>query len=266
MINTNQVTLVKVAEFLDYDNLSVEQLTQVPQVTINSIQGTGLRSTLEGTTVTNVAGIVTVVALNGFYLQDPNPDNNAATSEGIFVFTSSRPTVSVGDSIQLDGRVVEFSSGGNQDNQPITQLDRTANITVLSTGNQLPEAIAIGAAGRNPPTESFYPEGGGIFFYESLEGMRVTVKDAMAVGATQNFATNAQIWTVSDQGKEATGINSRDGITISPEDFNPERILINDGLFRGLVREPGETNDRFTIPTVNVGDLSSCHSKCSQTG
>ena len=62
---------------------------------IYQIQGTGHVSALDGQTV-STTGVVTAVDSNGFYIQDPNGDGNAATSDGIFVFTSSAPTVVVG--------------------------------------------------------------------------------------------------------------------------------------------------------------------------
>ena len=42
-------------------------------------------------------GIVTAIAANGFYLQDPTGDGNVRTSDGLFVFTGAAPTVAVGD-------------------------------------------------------------------------------------------------------------------------------------------------------------------------
>ena len=114
-------------------------------------------------------------------------------------------------------------------------------ITTLSRGNALPET-RIGAGDRTPPTDVIFPSG--VFFYESLEGMRVTAQDAVAVSPTNIRANSSELWAVLDQGAGATGINSRGGITISPNDFNPERIQIDDRLF---------TN--FSNPPVNVGDL-----------
>ena len=45
---------------------------------------------LDGQSV-STTGVVTAVDSNGFYIQDPNGDGNAATSDGIFVFTSVGP-------------------------------------------------------------------------------------------------------------------------------------------------------------------------------
>ena len=70
---------------------------------INEIQGAGHRSPLIGTVVIGVEGIVTAKSGNGFWLQDPSPDADDATSDGIFVFTSSAPTVNVGDALSAMG-------------------------------------------------------------------------------------------------------------------------------------------------------------------
>ena len=59
------------------------------------------------TVITN--GIVTAVDTNGFYLQSAVGDGNSATSDGIFVFTSTAPAVAVGDEATVRGSVSEFA-------------------------------------------------------------------------------------------------------------------------------------------------------------
>jgi predicted extracellular nuclease len=70
--------------------------TEAPTTPIHDIQGASQISPLNGQNVTTL-GIVTATKTNGFWMQDPNPDADPATSEGIFVFTSSAPTVNVGE-------------------------------------------------------------------------------------------------------------------------------------------------------------------------
>ncbi|MEB3337699.1 MAG: choice-of-anchor I family protein [Leptolyngbyaceae bacterium] len=221
-----------------------------PGTRISDIQGAGHTSPLVGQTVTAVPGIVTAVDSNGFYLQDPTPDGNDATSEAIFVFTSSAPTVKVGDQVTVTGTVSEFTPGGSgTGNLSTTQIGGSPTVTVLSSNNPLPNAIILGAGGRVPPNQvidndplnSFDPATDGIDFYESLEGMRVTIKDAVAVSPTNRFG---EIYTVADNGAGATGLSQRGTINISPTDFNPERIQIDEdeGVFN------------FSFPNVNVGD------------
>ncbi|WP_143046471.1 choice-of-anchor I family protein [Trichormus sp. NMC-1] len=223
-----------------------------PPVSIRDIQGAGHTSPLVGQNVNGVAGIVTTLANNGFYFQDPNPDNDDRTSEAIFVFTSSAPTVQVGDSITVSGTVTEFRPGGagGTNNLTITEIT-SPSITVLSNGNSLPAAIVLGNGGRAIPTTvidndsngqvgngTFDPDQDGIDFYESLEGMRVQINNPVTVSPTNQFG---EIWVLADDGVNATGRTARGGVGISQGDFNPERIQIDDTLTGG------------TSPNVSVG-------------
>ncbi|WP_315760706.1 Ig-like domain-containing protein [Sphingomonas sp. Y38-1Y] len=203
---------------------------------IGAIQGAGHSSAFVGQTV-RTAGIVTAVDSNGYYIQDAG-DGNAATSDGIFVFTGGAPTVRVGDALDLTGAVSEFLPGAT--GLSITQLsDVTA--TVTSSGNALPEAVRIGQGGLMPPTEvieddgftSFDPTTDGLDFYEALEGMRVTIDAPRVVDATNSFG---ETWVVASNGVGATGLNDRGGMTISAGDYNPERIQIDDdaAVFAGF--------------------------------
>lgn len=116
---------------------------------IRDIQGAAHLSPLVGQSVSNVPGIVTVVQSNGFYLQDPTPDANDATSEGIFVFTASAPTVTIGGAVAVNGTVSEFHPGGSSGTNNLTTTQITSSaITIQSTGNPLPSAIVLGNGGR----------------------------------------------------------------------------------------------------------------------
>lgn len=215
---------------------------------IYDIQGAGHTSTLEGQAITTT-GIVTAVDTIGFYLQDPTGDGNDATSDGIFVFTGSAPGVIVGDELQVEGTVSEFTPGGASSGNLSTTQISSPTITNLSSGNTLPDAVIIGSGGRVPPTEnidddafaSFDPTTDGIDFFESLEGMRVTAQNLVATAPTNRFG---EIFTVVDNGVGATGISDRGTLNISPDDFNPEKIQIDQdsGVFD------------FDFPNVDVGD------------
>lgn len=196
---------------------------------IGTIQGLGHVSGYVGQAV-KTSGIVTAVDSNGYYVQDPSGDGDAATSDGIFVFTGSAPTVAVGDALDITGTVSEFQGGPA--GLSVTQID-TATATVVSSGNALPNAIVIGQGGVLPPSmvidddglTSYDPTSDGIDFYESLEGMRVTIDAPMAVANTNNFG---ETFVVASGGAGATGVNDRGGITLSDGDYNPEKIQIDD--------------------------------------
>jgi uncharacterized protein len=232
-------------------------------VEINEIQSASHISALVGQAV-QTSGIVTAGRTNGFYMQDPSADANVATSEAIFVFTSSAPTVSVGDAVQVVGTVGEFRPGGSgSTNLTTTQLASPA-ITVLSSANPLPAATVIGTGGRIPPgavidddatgnvetSGSFDATTDGIDFYESLEAMRVQVNDAVAVGPTNNFG---EIPVVGDDGANTAVRTNRGGVVISATDFNPERIFVDDTLVPVPVVNVG---DGFSTPVVGVLDYS----------
>jgi uncharacterized protein len=197
---------------------------------IYEIQGARHTSEYVGQVV-RTSGIVTAVDSNGFYLQDPDGDGNAATSDGLFVFTGTRPTVAIGDAVDVAGRVSEFLPGNDARNLSVTQLAASA-ITFTSIGNDLPDAVLIGAGGRLPPTgtidddsfATFDPDNDGIDFYESLEGMRVTIEAPLVLSQTTNFG---ETYVVASGGVGATGVNARGGITISEGDYNPEKIQID---------------------------------------
>lgn len=186
--------------------------------TIGDIQGSGLTSAYEGQTVLTT-GVVTAIDSNGFYLQDYG-DDDARTSDAIFVFTSSAPQdLFVGDTLTVEGRVSEYQAGTG--GLTVTQLNPTS-IQLDSFGDALPDAVLVGQGGILPPTEKITD---GIAFWEALEGMRVTL-DAPQVVSNTTADRFQETDVVVSGGAGATGLNARGGITIAPGDFNPEKIQI----------------------------------------
>ena len=227
--------------------------TVAPQLAIHEIQGAAHISPHAGENVSNVPGIVTAKSTNGFWMQDPNPDADTATPEGIFVFTSSAPTaVAVGDSVRVSARVQEFRPGGAASTNLTTTELSTPTIAVVSTGNPLPVATVVGTGGRVPPSEVieddvsgsvetsgvFDPASDGIDFWESMEGMRLQLNNPVAVGPTNDFG---ETHVVGDDGANATGVTARGGVLVRANDFNPERVVLDDFVTPGL-------------PVMNVGD------------
>ncbi len=142
---------------------------------IYGIQGSGPTSPLLGQTVTT-RGVVTLVTNNGFFMQDPTGDGIAATSDGIFVFTGTTPTVAAGQLVQLSANVAEFNTGAatNADTlaHTVTELNGIAGLTVIGSGFVV------------PPVEVVLPEAldGDL---ERYEGMLVTLRGPLTVA--QNF-------------------------------------------------------------------------------
>jgi predicted extracellular nuclease len=246
-----------------------------PPTFIHDIQGASHISPMNGDLVTNVNGIVTAKTTNGFYMEDPNPDSNDATSEGIFVYTSSAPPVNVGDAVRVGGTVQEFRPGGSGGltNLTTTEIGTPGRtVTVLSSGNPLPAPVIIGTGGRIPPSTVieddatatgnvetsgvFDPANDGIDFYESLEGMLVQVNDAVATGPWHNFGSNREIPVVGDNGANASVRTPRGGVVIQANDYNPERIILNDLIAGGPTLPPVNVGDSFPGATLGVIDYN----------
>jgi predicted extracellular nuclease len=214
-------------------------------------------------------GVVTAVAFNGFYVQDPFGDGNPNTSDGLFVFrTFGLPNV--GDYLQLTDTVTEFIPGGVvTGNLSITQMSFPA-IVDLGT-SPLPAPVVIGTSGRIAPavdviTKSerpvnlqnvpgtFTPDNDGIDFYESLEGMLVTIEDPVAVSATRSFsAFSSEMFTLTNNGDNiapSDARTARGGINLQPDpdndgDQNPERVQVQfDPTISGGA----------SVPAITVGD------------
>jgi predicted extracellular nuclease len=166
----------------------------------------------------------------GFYIMDPTGDGDDATSEGLFVAVPGTGVLpQVGEALTVTGTVNEFLPGGAATNLSITRLER-ASWTVDSTANALP-GVTIGAGGRLPPTSvaqdddftSFDITTDGVDFYESLEGMRVSVTNTKVTGPTNGFG---ETWVYSQDQVDAGPTTARGGLLLSEFDINPERIQV----------------------------------------
>jgi predicted extracellular nuclease len=235
--------------------------------TIAQIQGAAQISPLKGDAVTGVTGIVTADNATGFWMQDPRgseaPGYVDGASSGIYVFTSSAPTgYPVGSAVTVAATVSEFRPGA----QGLTTTELTnPTVTVTGSGQPLPDATLVGPGGLEPPTSvidhegtpedpinvetegSYDPSQDGIDFWESLEGMRIEIDDARAVGPTATAYGETPI-VPAGAGPET----ARGGIVLLPTDPNPERIVLDDSL--GTFVPSADTGDTDAGPVLGVVD------------
>jgi uncharacterized protein len=159
-----------------------------PPITIMTIQGHGSASPYANPdqTVSTLNNVVTAVKSNGFFMQDPNGDGDITTSDGIFVFTGSAPTVVVGDSVNATGKVTEFDGA--------TELGAPLTVSINSHGNTLPPAVDLASAPYMPtttvqsgPCQIGTPtsaDGYQANNFACLDGMLITISSATVTGAT----------------------------------------------------------------------------------
>lgn len=139
-------------------------------LTIAQIQGEGNTANCLDQSVITEGNVVTGLANLGFFIQSQTPDDNPATSEGIYVFTNYPPQgwdIAVGDIVTVEGRVKEFYS--------LSELSVAGKkrIQVLSNGAALPEPVDLLTV---EPSQ-----------LESFEGMRVAVTEASITAPTNQF-------------------------------------------------------------------------------
>ncbi|HSL20263.1 MAG TPA: lamin tail domain-containing protein [Vicinamibacterales bacterium] len=145
-----------------------------PLLAIHEIQGSGAASPHAGVIIETLGNIVTAVGAQGFFIQTPEVEADAdpATSQGIYVFTSTAPTVQIGDMVDVKGSVAEFFS--------LTEITSPA-VTVVSGGHALPAPVLFTSANPSPSAPS--PEAA----LERYEGMLVRIEDGVATGPTNQF-------------------------------------------------------------------------------
>ncbi|NOU75975.1 hypothetical protein GC098_32295 [Paenibacillus sp. LMG 31458] len=233
---------------------------------IHDIQGESHKSEYTGQNVTDVEGIVTQYgytfatgAYKGFFMQDPTPDSNVNTSEGIYVFTTdafSKPAI--GDKIKVTGTVAEYNEGSGS-NLTSTQIS-SPTITVLSSGNAIPSAVVLGKGGRAIPSSivdndkmmNFQPAEDAIDFYESLEGMLVELPSPTILSPYWTSGTgNSLLYNIPTRVENDVPdvITPAGGLVLKElGNLNPQRLLIAYG-------NPGQevsSGDRFNGDVTGV--------------
>ncbi|MDH2429574.1 ExeM/NucH family extracellular endonuclease [Sphaerisporangium sp. TRM90804] len=195
---------------------------------IAQVQGSGAASPLAGTAV-RVEGVVTgdfqaAGGLSGFYVQDPTPDADPATSDAVFVFSST--PVETGDKVRVDGTVTEFNG--------LTELASVTSVEVCGTGTIKPRTVKLPIASGAS--------------YEPLEGVLVTFPEQLTVSEVYNLARFGEL-TLSSEGRL---FQPTDRQNVDPALNQRRQILLDDA---SSVQNPPVLPYRTAgSTTVRVGD------------
>ncbi|WP_239094863.1 ExeM/NucH family extracellular endonuclease [Planotetraspora silvatica] len=195
---------------------------------IADVQGAGDASPLTGQAV-RVEGVVTADfqgtnQLSGFYVQDPTPDADPATSDAVFVFTP-RPAA-IGDKVRVTGTVAEFNG--------LTELSPVSAVDVCGTGTVKTATVRLPLA-----------SGGTL---ESLEGVLVTFPQELTVSEVFNLGRFGEL-TLSANGRL---FQPTDRDNVDPAANQARRILLDDASnVQNPPVLPYHTNGSNT---VRVGD------------
>jgi uncharacterized protein len=156
-----------------------------PATPISTIQGAGNLSPLTGLTVDVEAVVVGDFQgsdrLSGYYVEAAaDQDADPATSEGVFVFSSS-PDVSVGDRVRVRGSVSEFSSSTGSLVSHLTELSGVSSVQVCASNQTLPEPVDVSL-----PIDA-------VAHWERYEGMLVRFTQPLVVTGNFNLGQFGQI-------------------------------------------------------------------------
>ena len=175
------------------DNLDID--FELAPLAITTIQGTGLRSPFAspdpddnspGDLVRTLGNVVTAVASNGFFIQQPDaaPDPfrglppGPTASRGLFVFTGSAPTAQVGDIVDVQGQVLEFFN--------LTQIANPDFVNIIPGEAALPAPIMLDA---NTPSQDPANLSCIDTQFECYESMLVSIADGFVTAPSQSFGS-----------------------------------------------------------------------------
>lgn len=229
---------------------------------VSSIQGSSHVSPLLGQRVTT-NGVVTAAAIREWYpggidvyIQSQTPDSSPLTSEGLHLyFEDENVDVRIGQKLTVTGVVYEevLNQGlGRTSLREITKWSVEKDASGALKEYSLPDPLLIGEGTSSPiPKRHISNFNGnlnlkqsldlsdGIDFWESLEGMRISVKDIRIVGfrggredhpsVTGKVKSYLNLYFVADgAGKVIDNETPRGGIyaDTAEEDFNPEIMLL----------------------------------------
>lgn len=144
------------------------------QTPICAVQGSGANSPYDGQTVT-IQGLVTAVytgsgSVGGYFLEQPDCDADANTSNGIFVYDTSPGGISIGQRVQVAGLVQEFNG--------VTEITPTS-ATVTGSGTVIPTEITL-------PLASYSS-------WEHYEGMFLRFPATLTVADNQGWVEYGQL-------------------------------------------------------------------------
>ena len=207
-------------------------------VEIHNIQGAGEASLLDGETVDDVQGIVTALyfkdqyasQVGGFFMQDPTPDADPLTSDGIFVYTGSDPGLVVGEEVFVSAKVDEYYGLTELVSPSIVKGSTSQTILPMTLDLPIPAGTTL----------------------ERYEGVLVTLPETLTVSQNYFLGRYGQL-TLSANGRMYNPTNGNDlGDTL---DLDRRRMIVLDDS--KSVQNPETVPYLGMNGTVRAGDTTS---------
>ncbi|HEX5305764.1 MAG TPA: lamin tail domain-containing protein [Dyella sp.] len=213
------------------------------------IQGREQISPLLGKTVLTHGNIVTAVGPAGFTMQTPDrrADADPLTSNGVYVYTGSAPTVAIGDVVDVDAVVDNYYH--------LTELKNPV-VNVVSHGAKLPKAVVFDA---NTPSSDPQHLSCGATNFQCFISMRVKLRHGIINTGNRRFSGEpfAEV-SITASGTRSLrepggvyGVPVPDGVTLPNWDGNPEVFKMNTADFGAVpLNTPFNAGSTFTAEGV----------------
>jgi len=209
--------------------------------TIPQIQSEGETSPYAGT-IQTTEGVVTAKVGSGFFIQDELGDNNALTSDGLFVYTTAANigTVQVGDRIRISGTVADYA--------PVTGGHAYTELTTITAIVKLASGIAITPTNIQLP----HPNLG------RVEGMLVRFSSPLTVSQLQYLGDRGEATLSSGRLEIATNrYRAGSAEALAQTAANAlNQIILDDGIFVAPTTIPYLDADGSLRAGDTVSDLT----------
>lgn len=205
-------------------------LNEIPVAAeIWQITGHDQVSPLLGKRVSTTGNIVTAVGPAGFTIQTPDSraDNDPLTSNGIYVFTSTAPTVKAGDQVNVEATVDNYFN--------LPEL-KNATITTTMHGARLPTAVVFN---DKVPSNDPNALSCGTTNFQCFVGMRVSINTGMITTGNLRFSNEpfAEVYITANGQRSLRKPGVRytvpvpDGVNLPNWSGNPEVLKMNTADF-----------------------------------
>lgn len=203
--------------------------------TIPQIQGASAGDTPSpyANTVQTAEGVVTLKVSNGFFMQDAVGDNDPTSSDGIFVYTASAPTVQVGQIARVTGLVYEYTPTGAK--RSYTEFKDVSAVVPMGAGPAVvPTNIELGGN------------------LARVEGMLVNITNTLTVNQAEYLGERGELTLGNGRLEVPTNrypARTPEAIALAASNA-ANLIVLDDGLFVTPTVIPYIGQDS----TVRVGD------------
>jgi len=213
------------------------------------IQGRTQTSPYLGKSVLTSGNIVTAVGPAGFTMQTPDAkaDADPLTSNGVYVFTGGKPTVAIGDVVDVAARVDNYYN--------LTELT-SATVDVTAHAAALPRPVIFDE--HTPSSDPNHLSCGDTNF-QCYVGMRVLIRNGMINTGNKRFSDQpyAEV-SITANGKRSLrlpgvefGVPVPAGVDLPNWSGNPEVFKMNTADFGAVpLNTPYNGGSRFTAEGV----------------